>query len=345
MEERVAELEEENDRLRAALNLPPANRPPLGKGPTGKDRPRTHAPDAPPPPPSLSRPGTSRATSSAESAPPTRGNSISPSVPAMRPDSQNHNPGQSQWDPPVLMAGAENGTDGHPSPASTAFSHPSPATGSYGPGPPISPSFPHHPQHPHAQHQHPHGAGPSSAPAQAYGAGGQYSLPSISGTLPPASTQPSYSYPAPAPSSSRQALPGSGSAPPSYLLSSSPHPHPHPHAADRQMAQAGYGAPSTYMLRDVRDEPAPAPYPYYQHPHHGGDASAASSSLAHAGVHPRDGAGPGGAAAYQTPRRSITEPPPLGLRSLGTQFPHLPHPLAAHAGAGRLPTPPRPPEA
>ncbi|KAI5122534.1 hypothetical protein M0805_005261 [Coniferiporia weirii] len=38
LEERVAELEEENDSLRAALNLPPANRPPLGRGPTGKDR-------------------------------------------------------------------------------------------------------------------------------------------------------------------------------------------------------------------------------------------------------------------------------------------------------------------
>jgi hypothetical protein len=40
LEERVAELEEENDYLRAALNLPPANRPPLGKGPTGKDKPK-----------------------------------------------------------------------------------------------------------------------------------------------------------------------------------------------------------------------------------------------------------------------------------------------------------------
>jgi hypothetical protein len=40
MEERVAELEEENDRLRTALNMPPAQRPALGKGPTGKDKPR-----------------------------------------------------------------------------------------------------------------------------------------------------------------------------------------------------------------------------------------------------------------------------------------------------------------
>lgn len=36
----MAELEEENSALRAALNLPPANRAPLGKGPTGKDKPK-----------------------------------------------------------------------------------------------------------------------------------------------------------------------------------------------------------------------------------------------------------------------------------------------------------------
>ncbi|KAI0661567.1 hypothetical protein C8Q70DRAFT_663718 [Cubamyces menziesii] len=43
LEQRVAELEEENNTLRAALNLPPANRPPLGRGPTGKDKPKPNA--------------------------------------------------------------------------------------------------------------------------------------------------------------------------------------------------------------------------------------------------------------------------------------------------------------
>ncbi|TDL25618.1 hypothetical protein BD410DRAFT_717752 [Rickenella mellea] len=38
LEDRVAELEEENESFRVALNLPPAHRPPLGKGPTGKDK-------------------------------------------------------------------------------------------------------------------------------------------------------------------------------------------------------------------------------------------------------------------------------------------------------------------
>ncbi|KAI0360047.1 hypothetical protein OH77DRAFT_1434391 [Trametes cingulata] len=42
LEQRVAELEDENNTLRAALHLPPANRPPLGKGPTGKDKPKTN---------------------------------------------------------------------------------------------------------------------------------------------------------------------------------------------------------------------------------------------------------------------------------------------------------------
>ncbi|KAJ7678527.1 hypothetical protein B0H17DRAFT_944494 [Mycena rosella] len=41
LEQRVSELEEENSCLRQALNLPQANRPPLGKGPTGKDKPKS----------------------------------------------------------------------------------------------------------------------------------------------------------------------------------------------------------------------------------------------------------------------------------------------------------------
>ncbi|KAI0370378.1 hypothetical protein BV20DRAFT_979547 [Pilatotrama ljubarskyi] len=47
LEQRVAELEDENNTLRAALALPPANRPPLGKGPTGKDKPKTNSTKAP----------------------------------------------------------------------------------------------------------------------------------------------------------------------------------------------------------------------------------------------------------------------------------------------------------
>ena len=72
MEERVSELEEENSCLRQALNLPPANRAPLGKGPTGKDKPKsiddgTH-----------SHQHSSRDSSSVDSPPSTRANSLSP---------------------------------------------------------------------------------------------------------------------------------------------------------------------------------------------------------------------------------------------------------------------------
>ena len=37
----MVELEEENEQYRQVLNLPPSNRPALGKGPTGKDKPKT----------------------------------------------------------------------------------------------------------------------------------------------------------------------------------------------------------------------------------------------------------------------------------------------------------------
>ncbi|KJA26372.1 hypothetical protein HYPSUDRAFT_133215 [Hypholoma sublateritium FD-334 SS-4] len=42
LEQRVAELEEENNCLRLALRLPPSSRVPLGKGPTGKDKNKTY---------------------------------------------------------------------------------------------------------------------------------------------------------------------------------------------------------------------------------------------------------------------------------------------------------------
>ncbi|KIK96461.1 hypothetical protein PAXRUDRAFT_825917 [Paxillus rubicundulus Ve08.2h10] len=76
LEMRVSELEEENNCLRAALNLPPANRLPLGKGPTGKDKPKTLDN------PSLSQPSSKSRDSSpiGESPSPRRSESASPSV-------------------------------------------------------------------------------------------------------------------------------------------------------------------------------------------------------------------------------------------------------------------------
>jgi len=50
LEDRVAVLEQENTLLRSALSLPPSDRPPLGRGPTGKEKPRSlFEPDHPEP--------------------------------------------------------------------------------------------------------------------------------------------------------------------------------------------------------------------------------------------------------------------------------------------------------
>ncbi|KAH7911349.1 hypothetical protein BJ138DRAFT_1085771 [Hygrophoropsis aurantiaca] len=75
LELRVTELEEENNCLRAALNLPPASRPTLGKGPTGKDKPKSldHEP--------TSQSSKSRDSSlAAESPSPRRSESVSPGL-------------------------------------------------------------------------------------------------------------------------------------------------------------------------------------------------------------------------------------------------------------------------
>jgi hypothetical protein len=41
LQQRISEVEEENSRLRQALNLPPASRLPMGRGPTGRDKPKS----------------------------------------------------------------------------------------------------------------------------------------------------------------------------------------------------------------------------------------------------------------------------------------------------------------
>lgn len=73
----MAELEEENNCLRQALNLPPSNRLPLGKGPTGKDKPKNYETASV----SMSQPlafaPTSRESSTADS-PGSRTSSLSP---------------------------------------------------------------------------------------------------------------------------------------------------------------------------------------------------------------------------------------------------------------------------
>ncbi|KAG7449550.1 uncharacterized protein BT62DRAFT_1001841 [Guyanagaster necrorhizus] len=77
MEQRVAELEVENDCLRRALNLPPASRSPLGRGPTGKDMPKAYVPDASSGDTGTALPHPSR-DSSSSSRGSTRASSLSP---------------------------------------------------------------------------------------------------------------------------------------------------------------------------------------------------------------------------------------------------------------------------
>ncbi|KZP31852.1 hypothetical protein FIBSPDRAFT_724161 [Athelia psychrophila] len=98
LESRVAELEEENSALRVALNLPPASRPTLGKGPTGKDRPRT-LDDGSPSYPSSTRSPESE-SGEMDSPGSTRTNSLSPS--AMRPSSRQAQAADT-WDHNLLL--------------------------------------------------------------------------------------------------------------------------------------------------------------------------------------------------------------------------------------------------
>jgi hypothetical protein len=97
------ELEEENNALRAALNLPPASRPSLGKGPTGKDRPRPVEGATR----SYASSAKSRESSNADldSPPSTRTNSLSPAVTSVRPSPRSAPTLESgAWDQSLLMA-------------------------------------------------------------------------------------------------------------------------------------------------------------------------------------------------------------------------------------------------
>ncbi|KAA1467330.1 hypothetical protein DENSPDRAFT_847482 [Dentipellis sp. KUC8613] len=124
LEQRVAELEEENTTLRAALNLPPANRPPLGKGPTGKDKPKafsaasgSRSQAAAALPTSTSRDG----SSAGESPSPTRTHSLSPSTitATMRPSPHSVHGLEGTWDQPMIMG--EEQPESHASSPSTGY--------------------------------------------------------------------------------------------------------------------------------------------------------------------------------------------------------------------------------
>lgn len=104
LEQRVMELEEENSALRIALNLPPASRPSLGKGPTGKDKPRALEGS------SRSYPSSAKSRESSnadlDSPPSTRTHSLSPSaMTSVRPSPRSAPALESggTWDQSLLM--------------------------------------------------------------------------------------------------------------------------------------------------------------------------------------------------------------------------------------------------
>jgi hypothetical protein len=106
-------LEEENAYLRQTLHLPPANRPPLGRGPTGKDRPAgAEATDSAGSPFSSSRDSSSLAGS-----PPPRRSTGSPdgSIPVSMSPSHSMNILDNSWDDSAVLL-SDNPQPTHPSP-------------------------------------------------------------------------------------------------------------------------------------------------------------------------------------------------------------------------------------
>ncbi|KAF8525815.1 hypothetical protein BU17DRAFT_62380 [Hysterangium stoloniferum] len=72
LEERVAVLEQENSLLRSALKLPPSDRPVLGRGPTGKERPKSVFGSEPPDADSIRRASVSTVSTDASNVSHTR---------------------------------------------------------------------------------------------------------------------------------------------------------------------------------------------------------------------------------------------------------------------------------
>jgi hypothetical protein len=97
------------------LNLPPAKRPALGKGPTGEDKPK--APAAPPPRLSqaVALEFISRAGSPADSPTFTRAQSLSPSTNIV------HSLEDGSWDQGMIMGEEQNQSAPHASSSSTAY--------------------------------------------------------------------------------------------------------------------------------------------------------------------------------------------------------------------------------
>ncbi|KAF8265515.1 hypothetical protein EI94DRAFT_1588564 [Lactarius quietus] len=134
LEQRVAELEEENGNLRSALNLPPSNRLPLGKGPTGKEK--AKPPSTRRPRPSTDFEAVSEAGSSDGSPTSTQARSLSPStiIATMRPSSNAvHSLEGGSWDQSMTMGEGENERVAHSSLPSAGYRLPGLSTTTKGP--------------------------------------------------------------------------------------------------------------------------------------------------------------------------------------------------------------------
>lgn len=156
LEQRVAELEEENGHLRQALHLPPANRPPLGRGPTGKDKPQGAETASAGSPFSSSRESSSMAES-----PSSRKSPDSPHhpIPVSMSPSQPMTVLEGSWDDSILLP--DNSQPTHTSPMLLNDTHQYPVTAM--PNQTPMKAMPHYPTYTNAI------AGPSRQLNEGYG--------------------------------------------------------------------------------------------------------------------------------------------------------------------------------
>ncbi|KAF8591092.1 hypothetical protein K439DRAFT_1611429 [Ramaria rubella] len=137
LEDRVAVLEQENSLLRAALKLPPSDRPLLGRGPTGKEKPKSIFDSEPPETPlaeTIRRASVSTVSTEASNVSQTRSPHPSASTPYIHGDQSIQSFEFPQWDNALMMH--EDMVDSDSSP---------PAEGQFPPSLKLSPVsfFPH----------------------------------------------------------------------------------------------------------------------------------------------------------------------------------------------------------
>jgi hypothetical protein len=308
----VAELEEENEQYRQALNLPPSNRPPLGKGPTGKDKPK--APYSSRPPSSTnSTPSTSTVlpslttTVSAKSRPsPESPSSSSARTHSLSPSNSMSVPSQQFRKTPPTLPGLETGS---------SWDHQSMVM-------------------PKEQQQQQQSANQHTSPRTA-----SFTLNPGPHSAQPQLTSFGYSEPMPSRSTQSNAL---------YMSHPSQSLPPPPPPDRPQSVREQYSEPQ-FVLRDVREERQHYSFsqPSFPSPHDGSLHSPVphDTSQMNSMAMPQHRDQMNSAQQQQQSfahRRSITEP--QGFRGIINTFPHLPSPQAHSQQPDyslRLPPPPK----